>query len=347
MMKINTSRVAIFSDLHLGVHQNHSFWHDVSMKWCEWFICETNKRNIDTILFLGDYFHYRDEVAVNTLDVGRKLLERLAGFKVLMIPGNHDSYYKEHSEVNSLNVFNGWSNLVIFNDTAVVEFPGNKTAAFVPWGGDLDVKTDYLFGHLEINSFKMNKNKLCDKGIDSRDIISKARHVYSGHFHLRDFKKYETGNITYVGNPFEMDFGDSGSSKGIYFLDTSTGAVEFVENTQSPKHLKILISKLLSGTKLSDVGIEGNIVRLVVDKKIKVDQVEKIIAKITGYRPAFITVDYAVNKDALDIVDGEDCDIAGVNMEDVMKEFIDLLEIDGEVKNRLFEKCIDIYQSTK
>ena len=189
--------------------------------------------------------------------------------------------------------------------------------------------------------------KTTDKGLDSLDIISKARHIYSGHFHLRDYKKYETSAITYVGNPFEMDFGDSGSSKGIYFLNTTTGTVEFVENTQSPKHMKVLISTLLEGTKLSEIGIEGNIIRLVVDKKVKVDQVEKIIAKISSFKPAFITVDYVVNTDTLDIIDGENCDIAGVNMEDVIKEFVDLLEIDNQIKDRLYEKCIDIYQLTK
>jgi len=346
-MKINTDKVAVFSDLHLGVHQNHTFWHDVSMRWCDWFLNEVSRRNVDTILFLGDYFHYRDEVAVNTLDVGRKLLERLTSYNLLMIPGNHDSFYKEHSGINSLNIFSGRNMLTIFNETTVVEFPGKKTAAFVPWGGSLDVKTDYLFGHLEINSFKMNKNKLCDGGIDSLDIISKARHVYSGHFHLRDHKKYETGAITYVGNPFEMDFGDSGSSKGVYFLDTTTGIAEFVENTLSPKHIKILTSKLIEGTKLSEINVKGNIVRLIVDKKIKVDQVERIITKISNFRPAFITVDYAVNTGALDIADDKNCDIAGVNMEDIMKEFVELLEIDTPSKTKLYAKCLEIYQFAK
>ena len=346
-MKINSNKIAIFSDLHLGVHQNHTFWHNVSLEWCKWFLDEVRKRKIDTIFFLGDYFHYRDEVAVNTLDVGRKLLKEFDDFKLFMIPGNHDCYYKEHSEINSLNIFNGRKNLIIFNETSIVEFPGQKTGAFVPWGGSLDIKTDYLFGHLEINSFKMNVNKLCEKGIDSQDIIAKARHIYTGHFHLRDYKKYETGTITYVGNPFQMDFGDSGSSKGAYFLNTTTGEAEFVENTFSPKHLKISVSKLLDNLKLSSLNLKGNIIRLAVDKKVKVDDVEKIIAKISSYSPAFVSVDYVVNDNTIDLSDSENCDVAGVSMGDVMKEFIDLLEIDKQAKSTLYDRCLDIYQRNK
>ena len=289
-MKFTDNKVAIFSDLHLGVHQNSSFWHEASLKWCDWFVNELKRRNTKTILFLGDFFHYRDEVAVNTLDVGYRLLSRLSEYNIIMIPGNHDSFYKEHAEVNSLKIFSEWPNLHIFNEPTTVQF-SNKSAAFIPWGGDIASKTDYLFGHFEINSFKMNGSKVCDKGYDAFKLLDRAKHIFSGHFHIRDTKQYQNGKILYVGNPFEMDFGDSGDTKGIYFLDFSTDELEFVENTLSPKHIKISTSKLLEGDKLSDDIVSGNIVRLVVDKKISVDNVEKVLAKISAFKPAFASVD--------------------------------------------------------
>lgn len=343
-MKISETRVAIFSDIHLGVHQNSSFWHEVSLKWCDWFVNELEKRNIKTILFLGDYFHYRDEVAVNTLDVGYKILSKLRSYEIYMIPGNHDSFYKEHAEVNSLNIFSEWPNLQILNKPTTVTF-GNKSAAFIPWGGEINTKTDYLFGHFEINSFRMNSIKVCDKGYEAVKLLDKAKHIFSGHFHLRAKTKYENGIIQYVGNPFEMDFSDSEDTKGIYFLDFATDKLEFVENNISPKHIKLKISALLSGEKVDIDNVDGNIVKLVVDKKISVDNVEKILGKISGMKPAVASVDYLIDKNQIDIVEDANCDIHGVNMEGVMKEFVDMLEVDN--KQSLYEKCVEIYNKYK
>jgi len=49
-------KYAIFSDLHLGVHQNASTWHKIANDWSDWFVAELKKQDIKNILFLGDYF---------------------------------------------------------------------------------------------------------------------------------------------------------------------------------------------------------------------------------------------------------------------------------------------------
>lgn len=341
---MSDTKVAIFSDLHLGVHQNSSFWHDTSLKWCGWFINELERKDIKTILFLGDFFHYRDEVAVNTLDVGYQILSRLSRYNIIMIPGNHDSFYKEHSAVNSLNIFSGWENLQVIVEPTVIQF-GNKSAAFIPWGGAVDSKTDYLFGHFEINSFRMNGVKVCEKGRDAFSLLDKSKKIFSGHFHLRDRRQYENGTITYVGNPFEMDFGDSGDTKGVYFLDFSTDELSFIENTQSPKHIRLLTSKITSEEYLNNVKVVGNIVKLVVDKKINVDNVESLLAQIATLIPASASVDYLIDSNHIDIIENAPCTITGVNMESVIAEFINLIEIDD--KQDLYTKCIDIYNQCK
>lgn len=344
MIEIKDTTVAIFSDLHLGVHQNSLFWHETSLKWCEWFVDELKKKDIKTILFLGDFFHYRDEVAVNTLDIGYQLLSQLSNYNIIMIPGNHDSFYKEHSAVNSLNIFSGWKNLQVVTEPTVFQF-GNKSAAFIPWGGAVNSRTDYLFGHFEINSFRMNGLKLCEKGRDAFSLLDMSGKIFSGHFHLRDRRQYENGSITYVGNPFEMDFGDSEDTKGIYFLDFKTDKLTFVENTQSPKHIRLLTSKITSDDYLSNIKVEGNIIKLVVDKKITVDNVEGMLAQIAILTPASASVDYLIDSNQIDIVDSAPCVITGVNMESVIEEFINLIEIDD--KQSLYTKCIDIYNQCK
>ncbi len=84
-----------------------------------------------------------------------------------------------------------------------------------------------MFGHFEIQSFKMNQYKVCTEGIKSRDLLKHSPLVITGHFHLRDERKYRDGTILYLGNPFQMDFGDVDSSKGYYILDIKNSDYKF------------------------------------------------------------------------------------------------------------------------
>ena len=49
-MKINKPRVAIFSDLHLGVHSNSSEWHNYAVEWAHWFKEECKRKNIKDLI---------------------------------------------------------------------------------------------------------------------------------------------------------------------------------------------------------------------------------------------------------------------------------------------------------
>ena len=91
------AKTAIFSDLHLGVHQNSDFWLGVANKWADWYITELNSRGITNIIFCGDFFHYRDEISVKTLNFAKDLLDKFNSFKITMITGNHDAWYKDTS----------------------------------------------------------------------------------------------------------------------------------------------------------------------------------------------------------------------------------------------------------
>ena len=51
-----SDKVAIFSDIHLGVHQNSDFWLGVANQWADWYITELKTRNINRIIFCGDFF---------------------------------------------------------------------------------------------------------------------------------------------------------------------------------------------------------------------------------------------------------------------------------------------------
>ena len=345
-ISLNKSKVAIFSDLHLGVHLDSAVWHQVALKWCDWFILELKRQNITDIIFLGDFYHHRSDISVATLHIASLILDKLSEFNIIMIVGNHDAYYKDRADVNSLSILSGRKNLTVISKTTTSTLFG-KTFTFIPWGGDISKLpiSDAIFGHLEIESFKMNSYKTCDHGTKTRDLLAKARLIMSGHFHLRDERVYNEGTIVYVGNPFEMDFGDLGGIKGYYILDLETLKYEFYENKLSPKHRKISLTELtnaksLTGADINDM-VNGNFVKFVVDKKANGDMIDTLIQKFSVYNPLSFSTDYTYTESAYN-VDDRGYEAAGVNMQETIEEFINVLDIDN--KQSIIQYCTELYK---
>jgi hypothetical protein len=82
-----------------------------------------------------------------------------------------------------------------------------------------------VMGHFEIEGFEMYRGTYCDDGVKA-ELFDKFDMVISGHFHTRSF----SGNITYVGTPYEMTWSDYGDPKGFHIFDTDTRELEFIQN---------------------------------------------------------------------------------------------------------------------
>jgi DNA repair exonuclease SbcCD nuclease subunit len=343
---LKNSKVCCIADLHIGVHQNSISWHETAIQWARWLKEELIEKKIQDILILGDVYHYRDEVAVNTIHVVHEILDIWKDFNIVIIVGNHDAYYKDKADVNSLSILNGKNNIFVV-DKPIKTTIFSKTLTFLPWGSkitDLD-KSDILFGHLEIESFKMNSFKVCDHGIKTSDLLDHAKLIFTGHFHLRDEREYNNGTIVYVGNPFEMDFGDTGASKGYYILDIETNKFNFYENNISPKHKKIPLSQLESiiTTKSENIEklINRNIIKFLVDKQTTPDKIDAIIKKLSLYNPFSLSVDYLLYENTIG-VDDQNYDASAVDLEKTIEEFISVLDIDN--KTDVIKVCLDLYK---
>lgn len=346
-LTISSNKVCCIADLHIGVHQNSIFWHETALRWAEWLKEELHKKKIKDIFILGDLYHYRDEIAVNTIHVVNQILKLWENFNIVILVGNHDAFYKDRSDINSLSILNGWKNIIVISEPTPYTILGKKVT-FLPWGADISLidKSDVLFGHLEIESFKMNSHKACDHGTKSSELLSKANLIMTGHFHLRDERKYDNKTIIYVGNPFEMDFGDTGSTKGYYVLDFDTLKYDFFENSLSPKHKKISLTDLtalksISATEVKQT-VENNIIKIVVDKKITTDNIDLLIQKISTYKPFTLSVDYSLYNDSITVNEDQSYDLSGVDMGKAIEEFVDLLDI--EQKADVSRHCLDLYK---
>ena len=340
----NKKKVCCISDIHLGVHQNGSLWHKITLQWIRWLDKQLQKKKIDDIIICGDLFHYRDEIAVNTIHIVTEFLNVLKRYNIVILVGNHDAYYKDRADVNSLSILSGWDNITVISTTQEAVAFGRQLA-FCPWGvKEQDVpKADILFGHFEVESFRYNYAKICSHGIPVKKLLKKSPNIISGHFHIKQTRQYDEGTITYLGNPFEMDYGDIDDQKGYYILDIENIQLKFFKNTISPKHKKVYLSNVVDSKKLDKIKkqIEGNFIKFIVDKDIPGDVVEEYIADLGKLDPRTLTVDYQVNFNKLRFDDTEQ-DISCVDMETAIAEFIELMTID--TKAEVAEYTLDLYK---
>jgi len=345
---IKKSKVAIFSDLHLGVHSNSSEWHKYAIEWANWFREECRDKGIKDIIFCGDWHHNRSEISVNTLQVSADILDMFEEFNLIAITGNHDIYYKHRTDVNSLSIFKNRKNVTILEQYQTLEAFDRKLS-FCPWNTPTSVieKSDVIFGHFEIQSFKMNAFKVCEEGVKVKDLLHKSSLVISGHFHTRHEKQFGAGTILYVGNPFQMDFGDAGNRKGYHILDIDTLEYEFFENNVSPCYEKITLSELVEEGDITPIvknKINNNIVKLKVDKNISQEDMDILTSVFNKLQPEQFLVDYDINFNRI-LDNREDIeDLSGVDVEQAIEEFIGTMDLNDskaiiEYTLGLYERC--------
>jgi DNA repair exonuclease SbcCD nuclease subunit len=342
-------KIAIFSDLHLGVHQNSDFWLDISLEWIKWFKQEVDRNDCEEIIFCGDLVHYRDEVSVKVLQHIHTIFDILKNHKITMITGNHDCFYKETSEVNSLSILKGYNNVTVYDNLTTIDKFGH-VISFCPWGTKIkDIpQSDIVFGHFELQNFRMNAFKICESGDDATLLSTKTPLIFTGHFHLRDEKKINESNIIYIGNPFEMDFGDAYQKKGFYILNTEDKSYTFIENTFTPKHIKIYLSSLI---KLKNVEQEfnsilpNNLIKLVIDKNISSDHLDLLITKMSNFKPNDLHIDYDVNYNKIKVTQDNDVDLSGVDISKAIEDFVNLLDINN--KKEVVDYTISLYNRSK
>ena len=346
---LNNPRVCCISDIHIGVHQNSNQWHEITIEWANWLAEELRSKDITDIIISGDFFHYRDEIAVNTIHFVTNVLNAWKDFNIVMLVGNHDAYYKDRSDVNSLSILDGWKNITIISEPEQALLFGKK-AMFCPWGTeDKEIKkSDVIFGHFEIQNFKQTSFKVCSNGMQSGSLLNKSNLIISGHFHIRDERTYDNGTILYLGNPYQMDFGDVDSIKGYYILDFNTMKYEFTENTISPCHKRINLSDLVkigSLTKEVRQEFKNNFIKFIIDKNISPDEVDIILRKFAALNPISVTVDYAVNFDKYKLDESNIYDFSGIDVVTAIEEFINLIDIENKKEvidytTSLYKRCI-------
>lgn len=238
-------KVVCFGDIHFGL-KNDSRQHNIN---CEdfiyWFIDEAKKFGAETCIFLGDWHNNRARINSSTLLYSVSNIERLseAFDNFYFITGNHDLFYRDKREVNSMEFGRMLNNVYIISEPLI---EGN--IALIPWliGQEWKkikkIKCKYMFGHFELPHFKMNAMvEMPDVGELQTSDLSSPEYVFSGHFHKRQKK----GNIHYIGNTFPHNFADSwDDSRGMMFLEWE-GEPIYKSWPDAPKYRKMKLSEIV------------------------------------------------------------------------------------------------------
>ena len=226
-------KIALSTDTHFGARNDNLNFNEYFYQFYEGiFFPYLQKNNIKTCIHLGDCFHRRKYVSYRTAKDFRErfiIPFNTLGIDLHMLVGNHDIYYKNTSEVNSLTELIGskHKNIHIYDEATEVDFDG-LPILFMPWitqsnelyaEGMIDeTKADICMGHLEINGFQMNKNVIISQGGKDKEFFRKFDTVMSGHFH----HKSDDGQIYYLGTPYEIYWNDWQDPKGFHIYDTET-----------------------------------------------------------------------------------------------------------------------------
>jgi len=240
-------KIAILNDTHFGARNDSSIFLDHFLDFFEeQFFPYCRDNNITQIIHLGDLMDRRKYVNFKTLhEVRKRFFEHLESNKLNMhcILGNHDTFYKNTNEVNSLKELfadkNGYFRL--YEHPVNLQFDG-LCIGLVPWINDTNREECFYFlktckcpivgGHFELNGYEVMRGVQFKHGM-SDELLQRFEMVLSGHFHNKSTKK----NVHYLGTQYQITFSDLHDKKGFHVLDTETRELEFVENKRKKFYL--------------------------------------------------------------------------------------------------------------
>jgi len=239
-------KLAILNDTHCGIRNSSDIFLDNAEKFYDdIFFPYLLENNIRYIINLGDYYDNRKFINFRALNRNRShFLKQLRdrGITMDIICGNHDTYYKNTNNLNSLKELLGhyMNEVSIIHEPRVMEY-GSLKMGLVPWicnDNEKDTinflkncKADVIGGHFELTGFEVMKGLEHHGGMDPK-ILERFELVLSGHFHTKSNK----GNIHYLGSQMEFYWNDAHDKKYFHVLDTETRELTPIHNPHTLFH---------------------------------------------------------------------------------------------------------------
>lgn len=339
----------MITDTHFGARSDslpfdnffRKFYHDI-------FFPTLAREHITTVLHLGDCFDRRKYINFNILKNCREYffdeLEQ-RGMVVHMLAGNHDTYFKNTNEVNSLDLLlNDYPNIVTYDSPDTLELD-NFSILMMPWicsdnyaecmDAIKNSTAPVLMGHLELAGFVMHKGMASEGGMDPK-IFDKFDLVCSGHFHHRSRSK----NIQYLGNPYELTWNDYDDPRGFHILDTATQELTFIENPYRMFVRYVYDDEKVDPDTISAAEFSEKNVKLVVANKTDFYKFDQLIDRLYKQNLLELKIIEDFSEFEADALDDEN-----LNVEDTMSmlnSFVDGIDTDAD-KSRIKTLMRELY----
>lgn len=284
-------KIGLITDTHYNFRKANKAFHEYFEKFYnDIFFPTLKKNNIKVVVHLGDAFDNRKGVDYWALQWAKKNVynkfEEL-GIKVYSIVGNHDAYYKNTNEVNSIDVLlNEYSNIVKISEPIQTQIGGTE-CVFLPWICSdnekevfsllEDTSAKVVFGHLELSGFSVYPGHVQENGL-GKNIFQKFDRVFSGHYHTSS----NDGKIFYLGNPYQMFWCDVNDKRGFHILDTDDYSLERIENPYT------MFEKVYYNDECEDIdfsSLKSKMVKLFVEKKENHLKFDKFVSQIANANP--------------------------------------------------------------
>lgn len=298
-------KIAIITDQHFGARNDSTIFLDFYQKFYEGtFFPTLDKEGIREVFILGDTFDRRKYVNFFSLKRAKDMFfTPLAnrGIRVQMLTGNHDTYFKNTNEVNSVNLLlKEYDNINVISHPCTI-YTGDKNqfkVCMMPWICPenyedsmqtlQDTDAPICMGHFEIDGFQMYRGMPSQEGL-KRDYFRKFDCTFSGHYH----HKSSADGIFYLGNPYELTWQDYNDNRGFHIFDLDSRELTFVEN---PNHIFYRITyddKRDSISEISNIDFspyKNSYIKVVVINKTNPYLFDKFMNDLYNVNPADITI---------------------------------------------------------
>ena len=176
-------KIALITDTHFGARNDSLAFNDHFYKfWREVFFPYIDEHGIDTVIHLGDVMDRRKFISYKIAkDFREQFIKPIVdrNIDMHMIVGNHDTYYRNTNEINSLFELLGgpgdekYPNIKCYDHPCTEEFDG-VGIHLLPWINESNYESvmrgiqmtyaDICMGHLEVNGFEMHAGHFCEGG---------------------------------------------------------------------------------------------------------------------------------------------------------------------------------------
>jgi DNA repair exonuclease SbcCD nuclease subunit len=333
-------KVAIITDQHFGARNDSvNFINFFEKFYSTIFFPTLKENNITHILILGDTFDRRKYINFFSLKKTKEMFFDVAkqmGIKIDMLAGNHDTYFKNTNDVNSVDLLlREYDNVNVIDSPTTITVDGTQIC-MMPWicpenyEQSLDVmkqtQAQICMGHFEIEGFAMYKGMQSHEGLD-RNLFNKFDMTFSGHYH----HKSSNGDIHYLGNPYELTWSDYDDARGFHIFDTNTRALNFIRNPYTIFN-KVTYDDTIENAidKYSKIDLtiyKDTFVKVIVTNKTNPFLFDLFISELYKNTP----IDVSIVEDNIDLTEGLESDIIS-EAEDtltILNKYVDNIQTEG------------------